>query len=87
MRQLRPDIVVLDTLLPLMSGFEVLEEIKNGPDIDGISVIMASDAGDLVYLREHAPLADGYVGKPIGLELLASIVSRSDRFGVAIVRT
>ncbi|MBI0582464.1 MAG: response regulator [Methanomassiliicoccales archaeon] len=84
-REHRPELVILDTLMPLMDGFEVLDEIKSDPELKNISVIMAT--GDLSYVKKRAPLADGYIEKPIDLESLAAVVSNADTFAVAIVRT
>lgn len=85
-RERRPELVILDTLMPLKNGFEVLEEIKNDEDLKGIMVIMAMDSGELRYVKEHALLADGYIEKPINLDSLADVVSHTDNFAMAIVR-
>ncbi len=82
----RPELVILDTLMPLMNGFEVLKEIKSDPELKDTRVIMALDTGELQYVREHAPLADGFIEKPISLEALAGVISNTERFAVAIVR-
>jgi CheY-like chemotaxis protein len=85
-RELRPELVILDTLMPLKDGFEVLEEIKSDPELNSICVIMASGTSDLKYIKEHAPQADGYIEKPIILEDLVDVVSHTHHFAVAIVR-
>lgn len=43
----KPDIILLDILLPGISGFEVLEKIKKNPDasISGIPVLILSNFG------------------------------------------
>ena len=83
----QPDMVILDTLLPCKSGFEVLEEIKSDPELKHTTVVMASGSSDLTYIKKQAPLADGYIKKPITLENLADVVSKTNNFAVAIVRT
>lgn len=85
-RERRPELVILDTLMPLKNGFEVLEDIKNDEDLKDIMVIMAMDSGELRYVKEHALLADGYIEKPINLDSLADVVSHTDHFAMAIVR-
>lgn len=41
----RPDIIVLDLILPGISGFEVLEKIKSNPTLKEIPVIILSNLG------------------------------------------
>jgi CheY-like chemotaxis protein len=86
-RERRPEVVILDTLMPIKNGFEVLEEIKADPDLNNICVIMAMGSGDLKFVKEHAPLADGYLEKPIDLENLVGVISNTNTFAIAIVRT
>ena len=86
-RELRPELVIMNTILPLRDGFEVLEDIRGDSDLRDVRVIMAIDAGDVRYVMKQAPLADGYIEKPINMESLAEVISRTDEFAVAIVRT
>ncbi|MFZ2190522.1 MAG: response regulator [Candidatus Magasanikiibacteriota bacterium] len=41
----KPDIVLLDILLPKMDGFVVLQEIKKDPNIKDIPVILLTNLG------------------------------------------
>jgi CheY-like chemotaxis protein len=83
----RPDLVLLDTLLPKMDGFEVLARVKGNRDLDRVKVIMMSGSFDQDdYIRKRAPNSDGYMPQPISLEGLAAIVSSLDHFAVAVVR-
>lgn len=41
----KPDIIILDILLPGMNGFEILEKIKNDPTTKDIPVMILSNFG------------------------------------------
>mgnify|MGYP001582734566 CR=1 FL=1 len=45
-RRLKPDLVLLDLLLPKINGFEVLRVIKADPVLKNIPVIVLSNLGD-----------------------------------------
>ena len=45
MSAVKPDLVLLDLIIPLKDGFIVLEEIKNNPDIQHTPVIICSNLG------------------------------------------
>jgi DNA-binding response OmpR family regulator len=64
-RAARPDLVVLDILLPGMDGLEVLREIRAGRQTAGIPVIMLTAKGDETDRVVGLELgADDYVPKP-----------------------
>ena len=83
----RPDLVILDTVLPRKSGFEVLEEIKSDENLKDIYVVMASGSGDLDYVRKRAPGADAFLEKPITVEDLVATISQVDSFAIGVVKT
>ena len=64
-RSLRPAIVFLDIMMPRMDGYEVCEQIRQDPDIEGTYLIMLSAKGQQVD-RERGLLggADEYMTKP-----------------------
>src|SRR3989304_836555 len=45
-RKFRPDIVLLDLLLPKKDGFQILEELKNDAELKNIPVIVLSNLGE-----------------------------------------
>jgi len=63
----KPDIVLLDVMMPELDGFEVCRRIKTDPTMADIPVIMVtalSDVDDLV--RGFEAGADDFVTKPFG---------------------
>jgi len=45
-RELKPDIILLDLLIPLKNGFEVLEELKIDKDTQDIPVMVLSNMSE-----------------------------------------
>src|ERR1051325_11505453 len=44
-RSLRPPLVFLDIMMPHMNGYEVCEQVKQDPNLEGTYVIMLSAKG------------------------------------------
>lgn len=45
-QRLKPDLILLDLLLPKMNGFDVLKNIKSDPAVKDTPVIILSNLGD-----------------------------------------
>ena len=70
----RPDVIVLDVLMPGESGLDLCRALKSDPATAGIPIVLlsGSDGGSLV--AADAAGADAYVRKPFSpLELLAVV--------------
>lgn len=64
-REQPPDAVLLDVMLPRLSGFEVCRTIKSEPALRGIPVVMlTARTGDSERLHGHECGADDYLTKP-----------------------
>jgi PleD family two-component response regulator len=50
-RQFKPDLVLLDIILPRLDGFEVLEEMKKDPDLKDIPVLLLTNLGQRDNIR------------------------------------
>lgn len=61
----RPDLIVLDIVMPQMSGMEVLDRLKSNPRLAAIPVILlTAKANDEDLLEGYRFGADYYVTKP-----------------------
>jgi CheY-like chemotaxis protein len=73
-RRERPDLVVLDVMLPDIDGWEVLQALKADPSTCDIPVLICSALRE--EKRSMAKGADGYLQKPILYEdFLAALSS------------
>ncbi len=71
----KPELVVLDVMLPGMDGIELLRRMKADPDLRGIPVIMATAKGAEYDKVQGLDLgADYYLVKPFGVMELVSCV-------------
>ena len=70
-----PDLILLDVMMPRMSGFEVCRRIKNDPKTSDIPVIMVTalnEFGDIERAIDSG--TDDFLSKPVNkLELLTRI--------------
>jgi two-component system alkaline phosphatase synthesis response regulator PhoP len=61
----RPDLVVLDVMMPKMDGFEACRAIKRDPELQGTPVILLSAKGrDIDQKQGYEAGADDYITKP-----------------------
>ena len=65
-RELQPDAVILDVMMPDMDGWEVLQRLRNHPDTQHIAVIICSVFNDPGLA--HALGASSFLSKPIKRE-------------------
>jgi DNA-binding response OmpR family regulator len=64
-REWQPDVLVLDLMLPSLSGFEVLKAVRSDPAIAGLPVLMLTAKGQEKDRRLAEDLgANAFVTKP-----------------------
>jgi DNA-binding response OmpR family regulator len=67
--EFRPDLVILDIMLPLRSGLEVCREIRASAGLAGTRVLMLSARGGASEIdRGLSAGADDYVTKPFSTQ-------------------
>jgi len=72
-----PDIILLDIMMPRMSGFEVCRRVKNNPKTKNILVVIVTALNELGDVERGVDCgADDFLSKPINkLELLTRVKS------------
>jgi two-component system, chemotaxis family, response regulator Rcp1 len=86
----KPDLILLDLNLPRMDGREVLQAIKNDPELQRIPVIiMTSSKAEIDILESYELRANGYIVKPVTFDRLQEIVASIESFWftVAVLST
>jgi two-component system phosphate regulon response regulator PhoB len=76
-RRKRPDLVILDLLMPYKNGFEVLAELKESPETRAVPIIILSSNSreeDIVKVLNAG--ADDYVVKPFRARELVTRVRK-----------
>ncbi|MCK8603626.1 response regulator [Desulfoferrobacter suflitae] len=79
-KQDRPDLVILDVMMPNKDGYQVCDELKKDPAYKDIAVVLLTAVADNVqttsytHLSGKTTLADDYIPKPVDLDKLMEIV-------------
>jgi two-component system alkaline phosphatase synthesis response regulator PhoP len=81
-KDFKPDLVLLDVMMPNKDGMQALREIRQTPGLENIAIIFLTALSDEKSEIEGLKLgADDYIAKPIKPELLVT------RIGAALRRT
>ena len=71
----RPDIVVLDVMMPHRSGFEVCQKIRENPVLGDVKIVMLTAKGRDVEKEKGLDLgANAYITKPFSTKELMNTV-------------
>jgi DNA-binding response OmpR family regulator len=73
--QQRPDLVILDMMMPRMGGYPVLEHFHGKPDAPPIIMITANEGSRHKAYAEYLGVID-YIRKPFAMERLLEAVHR-----------
>lgn len=74
-RTFKPDLILLDLMLPGIDGFEVCKELKDHPDTKEIPIIMLTAKGEDIDIVTGLELgADDYMTKPFSPRVLVARV-------------
>ncbi|MDT8379026.1 MAG: response regulator [Desulfotignum sp.] len=77
----KPDLVILDVMMPRKNGWDVCDEIKSNDTLKDIAVVLLTAVADSVKTTSYThhngktTLADDYIPKPIDLDELMEIVT------------
>jgi twitching motility two-component system response regulator PilH len=85
-REEKPDLVILDVLMPKQSGIRMYRELRTDPQFRGIPVIVLSAIAKKTFLRSQSALAEfgdapvpepeAYIEKPAEPEEMEAMVKK-----------
>ena len=81
-REEKPDVIIMDVMMPEEDGLDACKELKSDPDCSHIPIIIHTSIQDSpVVLREKqktagSPYADAYIDKPCDPNALLEVVKR-----------
>lgn len=76
----RPDLVILDVMMPRKDGYKLCDELKNDEEYKSIPIILLTAVTDAInstnytHMGGKTTLADDFIPKPIDLDKLMEIV-------------
>lgn len=76
-----PDLILIDLIMPVMNGPQLIAELKLRPELAVIPVVVMSGGGE--HVLNSAPVSAGYLQKPLSsarfLETVAACLVREER--------
>ncbi len=76
-QQARPDLLLLDVMLPDGNGFDILAKLRARPEFSALPIVLLTAKAELVDIRNGLALgADGYITKPYSKNQLAEVIGR-----------
>jgi two-component system alkaline phosphatase synthesis response regulator PhoP len=82
-KQERPDLIILDVMMPRKNGYELCDELKKSEEYKDIIVVLLTAVADAVtstsftHMDGKTTLADDFIPKPIALDRLMEMVKEN----------
>ena len=74
----RPELILLDLLMPKISGYQFLDQLKKNTETSGIPVIIVSAVTDIMNIKKTLDMgAIDYVEKPVDIKALVKKVEKT----------
>ena len=81
----RPDLMILDVMMPRKNGFEVCTEVRANPGLATLPILMLSAKGREAEMKKGLALgADAYITKPFSTHELVHQVNQLLERGTAV---
>ncbi len=70
----KPDLLITDFMMPLMTGLELAKSIRDNPHLTGLPIILVSGAQGAIG-RAHPEIFDAVLDKPYNMDVLLRTVN------------
>ncbi|NBE07740.1 response regulator transcription factor [Paragemmobacter ruber] len=68
-REIRPDLILLDVMLPQVSGYDICQAVRSDGELAAVRILIMTARGSLAQRdRALAVGADGFLAKPFSLD-------------------
>jgi two-component system alkaline phosphatase synthesis response regulator PhoP len=88
-KEARPDLIILDVIMPVKDGFTAAEQLKKDPQLSRIPTIMLTAFAEkhteasMPVSRGYTLEAEDYIEKPVSPEeLLARVAKQLEKIGI-----
>ena len=71
-----PDLIVLDIMMPDISGWEVAAKIKENPQWKGIPIVFLTAKGDTMSIGMGEMISEDYIIKPFDINNLINRIQK-----------
>jgi DNA-binding response OmpR family regulator len=72
--EVRPDLILLDLMMPVMDGWAVLDQLRRKGGTSALIVVVSARTGPFDKQRAEDYRIDGFVGKPFDMEELLHVI-------------
>jgi len=82
-KQERPNLIILDVMMPRKNGYELCDELKKSEEYKDIVIVLLTAVADAVtstsftHMDGKTTLADDFIPKPIELDRLMEMVKEN----------
>lgn len=75
-KNIKPDLILLDIMMPRMDGWEVFDKLRANPKYKNIPVIFLTARSDGFAANAGSMIADDYIEKPVDIDELKARIDK-----------